>query len=1007
MTWKKTTPRITKAPDIPEIARTPDAIERALRAAKEAIEIGYGRRGDPIDRFATLRDLRDAGVANVQVGPGGAVVIVSPGPGDGAPIRPDDGGPDYGDGDFTRPPKPTNVRARSIPPDIDRETAASLGNVMVTWDSPGYHNHHYAEIYRMPHGALPSDPGGGGQPVFDINTELVSPDHAHGAILASGEANTIRGGSQATFVGVATGTIYMDRDLAPLPYSAPGSTDLDAALNPGAYYYWVRFVSRARVPGPISDRAAGGLSINPTLVLDLMTRNVTNSSIFRHLREWMALGSPQAQAGGSILQHMQTIIDEGLIQSLWSVRMQHQANGLIWTAGFGLSMDTRRNPDGDWESVSTFLVNANQFAIMGPNAAGGGARITSWQGMGSRLRVTLATAGHGFSVSPEGEPLQRAVLMIPDGDIRSGDPDNPDIITIPSFYTRHAGVELEVEAVSGATVTLTAAIDERHPQNDPVPSFSGGGSIPSEWNFALMPGSNIPFIVDTQRNVVGIRGTLIVDGLIRATEAEFNELRAGSAFIDHLAAETVNANLVIGQRIIAGTPGYGRISNGDLAQVSNYIVELNNPAAHPIPFRIYKPYNPNTGAVNHSIFDVDQLGNLYVGGHLSVRRAAVIRGQPQQTDGTGVLFSTGGGGWDTGANDNYALWIGPESGYGNAGELRRETNAIMWVKSSGRAGFNADVFLGGDPLRLPSGNGYITVKPRRDGGAARVFVSCTFSIGSQAELRNVCMGCDLYLVPQNYIGPGAGPQLGAGYDPSPQFVNNHVGYYGLRGDAGPGSSLPAGSRRVAGIQIDSRVKSRDIKSGAIQGSVTMPAGTYKIFLALWLKRRISDDADHGCFAVHPFAVQVNNDPDPDTQDMQAAPVPPRSESRGEADVEPSTLEGFAIGGCHDGAFVSFSENVHGQLTFELADARTGKRAAGYIGNQVFDGDKAIIYTDGINDRLGGLVAGEVYVLDPDNPGTAIERKAATFITGDFVQVLGIGASESSMDVELGEPVEVT
>src|SRR5690606_12993538 len=130
-------PRKTKVPAIPAIGRSQNEIDLALKALKESVEVGYGRRGDPLDRFVTLRELGDAGIAKVNVGRGGAAVV---GPGDGggddpgAPIF-DPGDPDFGDDDFTPPPAPTGVAVHHIAP----------SGLMVTWNPPDYHNHAYAE----------------------------------------------------------------------------------------------------------------------------------------------------------------------------------------------------------------------------------------------------------------------------------------------------------------------------------------------------------------------------------------------------------------------------------------------------------------------------------------------------------------------------------------------------------------------------------------------------------------------------------------------------------------------------------------------------------------------------------------------------------------------------------------------------------------------------------------------------------------------------------------------
>lgn len=976
--------RRTNVPSIPEIADTPESVGQALRAMKEATEVGYGRRGDPLDRFVTLRDLRDGGVAKVE---GGLVTAVTStgGPGTGAPLPDDNGPPDYGDTDYTAPPKPRNVRARGMPPDTDHEadTATTLGIVMVTWDSPEYHNHYYAEVFRMPRDGQPEDSSGA--PLFNIASNDFRPAYAHGVDRGDGEPNQFNGGD-AVFVGVATGTIFLDRDLPPLPEE---SNELDAALNPGRYYYWVRFVSRAMVPGPVSDRAEARLSINPALVLDAMTRNVTTTSIFRHLREWLALGSPEATTGASILEYIDSQTSGDSINSIWSVRMIHEANGLVWTSGFGLGMDTTRSPDGDWTSLSTFLVNANQFAIMGPNALGGGARIVEWTGSGTTLTLGLASAQHGFTVST---PRQRAVLMIPSGDIRSGDPDEPVVTEIPSAYTQHAGTELEVVAVSGSTVTLTSAIDSRHPQNINPPSFGAGGAIPTEWGFALVPGSNIPFIVDTLRNVVGIRGSLIVDGLVRGTQGEFDELTANTAFIRTLQAEVVNANVVIGQRIIAGTPGSGSINLSDYNAISNYIVELNNPSLFGtpelgFPIRIWKP---STG---DRIFSVSGVGDLFVGGHMTVGGSAVIAGEASA--GSDVIFSTGGSGADTGPSSRYAMWIGAKDGYGSAGEARTEENGLFWVKSSGRAGFNTELFLGGDPFALPSGNGFITVKPRRNGGSARVFVSATFSImgGDIGNSPNCCLGANLYLVPASYVGPGHGPvRPGTGYDPDEAGVSRHVGWFG--------TSQPniAGGVRVAGTQIDSRAQSRDIKSSALQGSVVIPAGDYKVFVALWTKLNIGDSSPHGCFSIHPFAVQVNNDQPPES--AQARSSDPELLFSDPAPIGPDYIE--ASEDILHGQFVNVFDDG-GIAKVRLADASVPYRADGWFAVSAKAGDRLQIQRGGMNPYLEGLTPGEEYALSHTDPGGVVALSSATTTAGHIVQVLGTASSDMAMLVEIQEP----
>src|SRR5690606_20719189 len=114
--------------------------------------------------------------------------------------------------------------------------------------------------------------------------------------------------------------------------------------------------------------------------------------------------------------------------------------------------------------------------------------------------------------------------------------------------------------------------------------------------------------------------------LVRGTTGEFNTLTANTAFIQKLQAEVVNANVVIAQRIIAGTTGYapGPITTSQYNTISNYILELNNPSgtASQFPLRFWKP---GSGA-SSTVFSLSNQGNMFVGGHMSVGGSGVISG---------------------------------------------------------------------------------------------------------------------------------------------------------------------------------------------------------------------------------------------------------------------------------------------------------------------------------------------------------------------------------------------
>lgn len=114
--------RVTKVPalDVPQISDP--AVKDALLRVTEALDVRLGRRGDPLDRAITLRELVDAGVVHLKFGS----------------LRPSDS-PGFAPGlpAAAKPPKPTGVTA-----------SAAFRTITVFWDTPSYANHSYAEIWR-------------------------------------------------------------------------------------------------------------------------------------------------------------------------------------------------------------------------------------------------------------------------------------------------------------------------------------------------------------------------------------------------------------------------------------------------------------------------------------------------------------------------------------------------------------------------------------------------------------------------------------------------------------------------------------------------------------------------------------------------------------------------------------------------------------------------------------------------------------------------------------------
>lgn len=118
------------ATKVPALKNVPVKIDRELRdtleSMREAQEIRLGRRGDPLDRAITLRELIDSGMAkkltNRPFDPNGIPDFI---PGDDEP------------GDLNIPPAPTGL-----------EASGAFTEIIIDWDPAQYSNHAYTEVWR-------------------------------------------------------------------------------------------------------------------------------------------------------------------------------------------------------------------------------------------------------------------------------------------------------------------------------------------------------------------------------------------------------------------------------------------------------------------------------------------------------------------------------------------------------------------------------------------------------------------------------------------------------------------------------------------------------------------------------------------------------------------------------------------------------------------------------------------------------------------------------------------
>lgn len=863
--------RKTQIPAIPVVSVTdPASVARAHDAIKEVLEVAHGRRGDPLDRFVSLRELQEAGIGRVS---NGALIGGQTGSGNtgGAGVF-DPGPPDFGDTDFAVPPAPTGVAARGVGPD----------GMMITWNQPGYRNHAYAEVFSV---AVPNE-------LRPTPTVAINPTPQSTLQQAAPAFVWTRPVSQSNahprYVGFADGVVFLQRGISRAAPELPNP--IDSQLHPPAFRYFVRFVSTAGVPGPLApvpQGATGVMAVNPTDVLDAMTRAVEGTAVYQELRRVINLSNltpaemAELAARGSLTRFAlsrdaalrqeivrltgdpgqwpaefvatnQTLSSVSIqsrnnLRNLWTVRMNQSVGGATYAAGFGLGIETDLT---NGQSLSTFAISANQFVVSGPTTPF--FRVVALAALQSGLlQLTVA--------SPIPGGITATKFAVSAVDVA----DSPD----PDFVVARAVSGLEGDAfynVGSQTVVLSRAAGWGLPVG-----FSFTEAQCRKVGLSIVGPQSIPFIIDTQRQVVGIRGSLIVDGLVRSQVGDFDNLAADNAFINHLRAQTVNANVVIGQRIIAGVPAQsatGQIGDGAISQVSNYIVELSNPGdpSNPrSPFRYYRP-NPF-----HSVAELDRFGNLRIGGNLEVGQNAVVN----TTDGS-HLVSIGGPGADPGRT--FPLWIGLRTNYGPNGSLRRSDNAILAVRSDGEVSFDADILLRGDPLTVPTSTGVIQVQAPRS-GLARVFLSAQLSIAPDPE-SDTRAAYDVYLG----LLPETGyTSRGLGVEP---FVRN-IGYWAQGPDGvvteptaarailrrhvelvnsagGAAHALPGPAYYLAArAQVDANNGTMDLKNITIQGSVVVPPATarYRVFVSILRKHTGSaflNTAPHGVFTGSFFAQQT-------------------------------------------------------------------------------------------------------------------------------------------------------
>lgn len=353
--------RETVIPDIPDLRKSGDE-GTFYRAVKEALDVALRRRGDGLDGFVRFRDLRDGGIANVNMVGGRVSTGGRPG---------SDGG--GGGGGFltptppgTRPP-PTghvNVRTKSV-----------WDGIMIQWDwPPGLIEYAYTEVWA--------------------------------AKLVGGVVPTF---TQATLVGTAQGNLFVHTNLG-----------LGAV-----WYYWLRYVGFVPpnnpsgqppmslfTPSEAGPGVRGETAADPTYVLDVLEGQIAEDQLDIGLSDRIDLvdyyydgngnkvpvpavdildddGNPTGQTTQAVHNRVLAAIrdvnsdfqaaiaqeasirarDDGVIIGTYGVKID--IGGYV--SGFGLV--ARRRPGGTLEDggplyESGFIVRADKFAVVRPRQPG-------------------------------------------------------------------------------------------------------------------------------------------------------------------------------------------------------------------------------------------------------------------------------------------------------------------------------------------------------------------------------------------------------------------------------------------------------------------------------------------------------------------------------------------------------------------------------------------------------------------------------------------------------------
>ena len=447
--------------------------------------------------------------------------------------------------------------------------------------------------------------------------------------------------------------------------------------------------------------------------------------------------------------------NESAISQSITFKAQQNVGGVLFSAGFGIGLESEPGE----EPTSTFVVAADQFAIM--SAASHGRVIKQVQSAYPDWIVTVVNTESGAIEDGLAEGEHVAFMVPFDSPLAPFRGKRFRVVSRP-LWTPAGQFNIRVEHVP---------LNE----DDTRPTWTGTtADLPP--THALFPEQSVPFIVDTDKGVVAIRGSLIVDGMITATEIEVTDLlRANEIWSQGITAfGLINTSSLIGETI--ATPRFGgwavkmtspdtsyqnrvfefsrwQFSQDALPDSDNPDDWLNQESQYP-QLRGDEPAD--------TAFFVDAQGRGFIRGSLQVGGNARIM---TYNDETGQNSD-----WFVQMDQEFPLMVFPfsETGglnmsnawdgwsYNDIVRNRVRSEALFWVHRGGTAGFNTEyesIFMGETPMEPPAGGGSIRVITRLENGqptgTGRVYVSASFEVRSNRWQPSDRIGIwyDLFVVP--------------------------------------------------------------------------------------------------------------------------------------------------------------------------------------------------------------------------------------------------------------------